>query len=74
MLKGTVFLCYMIGGAIIPFEVMTYGKITTCKYCEALSKFVIVGDSRHLKKRIFYLDKHISIIFEFLIGTSTVYF
>lgn len=53
MLKGTVFLCYMIGGVIIPFDVLTYGKITTCKYCEALSKFVIVGDNRRLKKREF---------------------
>ena len=55
MLKGTVFLCYMIGGVIIPFDVMTYGKITTCKYCETLSKFVIVGDNRRLKKTFVFL-------------------
>nr|XP_022306855.1 receptor-type tyrosine-protein phosphatase kappa-like [Crassostrea virginica] len=31
MLKGNIFLCYMIGGAIIPFDVMTYENLALRK-------------------------------------------
>ena len=50
MLQRTAFMCYIFGGAIIPFIARTYGKLTESKHLDAIIVDLNVADYRQGKK------------------------